>query len=458
MNKRKILTTLICSLLLTATVLASCENGAGKGTQTGESTTETTASTTAEATTTTTQSTTQSTTAATTTGQTELAPIPQGLTAEVGETNQVISRLETPMTVEIYNGVTVDLQYQGWPSIGIGEDGKTIYAVSSLRTEHVDIFGAVAFTKSTDGGKTWEPMRIIIDTPLDDRDAGIIDLGNGHLMVTWFTHDASRYREGGSFADYRNRCTEEQLRAIDARLDTLTGEAAKSASFVAHSLDGGLTWGEPIAIPVTSPHGATLMQDGKSLVCIGTPKGTAGASLMGGHMWAYTSTDSGYTWTLLGGFAVPSSKFASACEPHIIQLRDGSFLAAFRFDQTLDNGTKVLGTALSRSEDGVLWEEPAALSQVYGSPPHLLELSNGIIVLSYGYRRTPTGTRARLSYDGGKTWGREIVLAVSDDHTYGDLGYPSTVELADGTLVTAYYQTVGKDEYRSFLYTTWKLK
>ena len=67
------------------------------------------------------------------------------------------------------------------------------------------------------------------------------------------------------------------------------------------------------------------------------------------------------------------------------------------------------------------------------------------------------GARGRISYDGGKTWSDEIVLCMADNSGIGDLGYPSTVELSNGTLVTAYYQRVGTDSYPSLLYTTWKL-
>ena len=78
----------------------------------------------------------------------------------------------------------------------------------------------------------------------------------------------------------------------------------------------------------------------------------------------------------------------------------------------------------------------------------------------------PCGNRVRLSYDGGKTWGKEIVLCASVTPKDNDMGYPSTIELDDGTLITAYYQPYsmadksanGKNElFCSFLYTRWTL-
>ena len=39
----------------------------------------------------------------------------------------------------------------------------------------------------------------------------------------------------------------------------------------------------------------------------------------------------------------------------------------------------------------------------------------------------------------------------------GDLGYPATVELSDGSLFTVYYQRVPGDRQDSILYTRWEL-
>lgn len=44
------------------------------------------------------------------------------------------------------------------------------------------------------------------------------------------------------------------------------------------------------------------------------------------------------------------------------------------------------------------------------------------------------------SKDGGQTWGPEAILW--DDAINTDCGYPRSVQLADGTIVTVYY-TVG---------------
>ncbi len=458
--KQRFFVSLVCLFLFASTILASCAGGGNGGTQTGE-TTVPTSGTTAGATQATTAETTQATTAATTSGTgdpqrpLELSPV-----IESENQNQVLARLDTPITVEIYNGVTRDLDYIGWPTICRGE-GNTLYAVGSVRTEHVDIYGAVGFTKSTDGGETWEPLRLIKDTPLDDRDSGVVYLGGGHLLVTWFTHHASLYREGKAYGGYRARSTPEQCKAVDARLDALTAEEQKDGSYVMHSYDGGKTWGEPMAVPVTAPHGPTLGQDGQTLYYAGIRKGDAGSKLTGNSVHVFKSLDWGHTWILIASVLNPMDAngnimpSADVSEPYIIQLQDGSFLLGLRYNPNF------MGVYLSRSANGVRWTPFEQIEGLEGSPPHLLQLQNGAIVLTYSYRvgGAQRGIRARISYDGGETWGREIIVEMKGTFSSNeDLGYPSTVELDDGTLITVYYQAYQRDYPASILYTKWRLE
>jgi len=60
-----------------------------------------------------------------------------------------------------------------------------------------------------------------------------------------------------------------------------------------------------------------------------------------------------------------------------------------------------------------------------------------------------------VSYDFGETWEEEY--AIDTNATDGDLGYPCTLEMEDGNLLTVYYQKVPGDEKTSLLYTKWKL-
>ena len=93
-----------------------------------------------------------------------------------------------------------------------------------------------------------------------------------------------------------------------------------------------------------------------------------------------------------------------------------------------------------RSRDGARsWQADAvpAPDLGEGNPPSLIRLKDGRLCLTYGYRAPPYGIRARLSGDGGRTWGAEVVLRA--DGGGRDLGYPRSVQRPDGKIVTVYY-------------------
>ena len=75
--------------------------------------------------------------------------------------------------------------------------------------------------------------------------------------------------------------------------------------------------------------------------------------------------------------------------------------------------------------------------------------------MSYGYRRPPYGNRARVSADNGRSWGEEISL--SEDGANGDLGYPSTVEMGDGVLLTVWYEASATTQLGVLRQAKWRL-
>ena len=106
-------------------------------------------------------------------------------------------------------------------------------------------------------------------------------------------------------------------------------------------------------------------------------------------------------------------------------------------------------------DGGKTWTTPEDMG-IKGSPPHLMKHSSGALVLTYTIRDERYGQRARLSYDGGKSWGDEIVLC--ENAKNWDSGYCSSVELNDGSIYTVYYQKYQDDNYCSLMYTKWNIK
>ena len=90
-------------------------------------------------------------------------------------------------------------------------------------------------------------------------------------------------------------------------------------------------------------------------------------------------------------------------------------------------------------DEGATWSE-AVPTGLWGYPPHLLVLSDGRVLCSYGYRRAPYGERACVSED-GVHWDPANEVVLRSDADSSDLGYPASLELEPGRILTVYYQS-----------------
>ena len=127
-------------------------------------------------------------------------------------------------------------------------------------------------------------------------------------------------------------------------------------------------------------------------------------------------------------------------EPHLLQLQSGRVIMMIRATTHPYNDQDpacVLWESYS-DDNGKTWVRPYATS-LWGFPPHLALLSDGRVLCTYGYRRPPYGQRACLSSD-GVNWSLREELILRDDAPNGDLGYPASIELEPGVILTVYYQ------------------
>lgn len=355
----------------------------------------------------------------------------------------------------VENGI---FRYQGWPSVCSDEQG-TLYAVSSsFRMEHVCPFGKTAMYKSFDNGKTWTPPIVINDTFLDDRDAGILYLGDGKLLITWFCHPTEIYLN-----DYRKDIIEncgELGKAALQRYAEYGPEQNKCGSFIRISEDYGVTWSKTIQLPVSAPHGPALCKNG-NILYLGKEmySDTMPCPEEQGSVCAFVSTDGGYSWKKQGECKIPDGYYRSNFhEPHCLEIENGKILGLIRAEgKNVPQGFTFFKTF--SSDYGKTWSKPEC-TDIPGSPPHLMKHSSGAVVCSYARRKDNYSIRAVISNDGGKTFGDEIVLDDSSDSS--DLGYPASVELKDGSILTVYYQhfkssEASNDSYCSILYTIWRI-
>ena len=357
------------------------------------------------------------------------------------------------MKTGIISRITENMfRYQGWPTVCRDENGVLYCASSGFRLGHICPFGKNVLYKSSDGGETWSSGTVINDTCLDDRDAGLLYVGKGRMILTYFSHPKEFYieRRGRILLNPYGKSESLCNGMVDA-LAELPPEKNTFGSFVKISDDYGNSWGPSIKVPVSSPHGPLALPDGR-LLYVG--KEFHSGCFEKEAVMCFESKDGGETWTYKSTIDVPEGLSKDNFhEPHACVLPDGKILCGIRGQGNgVDFGFTVY-TCVS-DDAGETWTVPQATG-ICGSPPHFLVHSSGAVVLVYGRRSAPCGERARISCDGGITFGEEIVLG--DETDTWDLGYPSSVELDDGSVFTAYYQHAPGDDYCSVLYTKWNI-
>lgn len=355
-------------------------------------------------------------------------------------------------------------RYIGWPGVTRAPNGELLAVFSGDRDAHICPYGKTQLIRSSDQGQTWSPPETITNSPLDDRDAGILALRDGALILRWFT---LHVHPEAAVAQWIPRDLRETWREHCDRITTedvatwapVGGEReveGPRGHWLRRSTDGGRTWSPPLRVAGSSPKAPIECADGR-LVLIGTDgRDQPGRT---SRIVVEESKDCGCTWRVIARlpmFFDDSNVFL--CEPHLVEVEAGRLTAMARCEP-LDQRDGFDCSYLHQCDSGdggktwTAWRP----TPVWGKPPHLLRLRDGRLVLTYGHRRPPFGERACLSRDGGRTWDLDHELLLSHAPGPGsDLGYPVSVELDDGTILTVYYQNENKGEKPCLMATRWQ--
>ena len=345
-----------------------------------------------------------------------------------------------------------DGYYCGWPTLTRRSNGQLLVVWSGGREQHVCPFGRVDFMKSDDEGKTWSWPRTLLDGAIDDRDAGVLETANGSLLVTTFTSLAYvdyELKKAIRQKDSEQGWPKDRLQnwlAVHERLNEKQRQD-ELGQWMIRSTDGGITWSERYPSIVNSPHGPIQLSDGRQLyagVKLWDPSRTVGVC---------QSADDGQSWTWLAEIPTrPGDDAKNYHELHAVETGDGTIIVQIRNHNTADNRE----TLQCESKDGgKTWTIPHSIG-VWGLPSHLLRLSDGRLLMSYGHRRKPFGIQARLSQDSGESWSEP--LSIASDGVGGDLGYPSTVELSGGRLLTVWYERMKQSPKAVLRQAEWSIE
>ena len=316
--------------------------------------------------------------------------------------------------------------YFGWPTAVKQQDGTILVGASGYRIEHICPFGKAVVIRSVDNGETYSVPEAVIDTVLDDRDTGLTVFGESGLIVTSFNNSVEFQRKN-------MHRTDESLAYIETVSPDDEAEALGSNFRISH--DYGKTFGKIFKSPVTSPHGPVVLNDG-TVLWVGNVYETYN------QIEAHSiNTETGET-SFRGKIPLDTSSPINFNEPHIIQLPDGKIICHIRAEDDKDTYFSLYQSV--SYDNGRTWSElRQIISDTSGAPAHLFMHSSGILISTFSHREYPYGIRMICSQDGGESWSEEFTLY--ENLCSDDLGYPSTVELEDGSMITVFYARETED-------------
>lgn len=299
---------------------------------------------------------------------------------------------------------------------------------------HHDPRSRAVLVRSKDDGKTWGEKIVIYQDEDGTQDPSIMQLKDGTMLSNFFK--------------WRFRKNKEELGGFGQICDVSLlgfpegGWTADVGTYVVRSTDNGHSWNKspahfeiPCLKAVSTSAPALECNDKTILLPVYAQPVTSGP-----EKWAIApsfvmkSYDKGKAWTEPTLVAADPEGKVALEEPTLVQLKSGKTICMMRADS---GGGDYLRQAES-FDNGKTWTK-FWKTPIMGHPPHLLQLSDGRVLCTYGYRHQPFGIRACISKDEGKTWDLEHEIIIRDDGLHRDLGYPSSAELEPGKILTVYY-------------------
>jgi len=303
-----------------------------------------------------------------------------------------------------------------WPTAVLLQNGELV-VIARAGAPHAVTRGSsrLQLVRSGDGGKTWsEPEWVAASRPDQDlRDGWLTQLKDGTLILGF--HIYAFNSQGVPDMDHVNL-------------------------YLTHSKDRGHNWSIPFKVDISpyiwgNTHGRIVeLPSGMLLMHVTAAYTTAPgwANLFRPveerefQSYVFRSRDGGKTWG-------DRSLISNGNETSLLGLPSGKVLAAVR-------GISAVSIHQSLDE-GRTWRNLGVVTEFGELPGSLLRLQDGRILLSYGDRRTPFyGVQAILSRDEGQTWDRENRFQLVWDAPNTDCGYPTSIQLPDGRILTVFYQ------------------
>lgn len=308
----------------------------------------------------------------------------------------------------IYEG-----SYPGWPWVAAGKAGALFCVFREGTIHDYSPSGKVMFSRSTDQGRRWSRAETIVDAPeVDDRNAAIVELPDGSLLVTYNTYTSAR----------------------------------ESTAQSVRSTDGGKSWSAPAAIGIASTRtraGAVVLHDGSLLLPLYLAPGSGAI--------AARSTDNGRTWQ---GVRVPDADGFVGDEWDLLEIEPGRLIGILRNNQPASDGT--FWKTESR-DGGRSWAVPRATnvqSKRFPSPPQIVRHGQTVMLI-YADRRMVSVSAVRTTDPEFLRWDVDRRLPCyrynADESPISDASYPVSARLDDRRRIIVDYE-IRKDSHQISAY------
>ena len=290
------------------------------------------------------------------------------------------------------------------------------YVFCRTNAGHLGPFGRIT-TLISPNGIDWYREGYIHKENSDVRNPSVYIFPSGRLLVAAYKYNVYNKKRIASPAKL----------ASDENLELL----------LFTSYDKGKTWREVEnafdavydEIGRASPHGQMFAYNQQILMPVYNKQGT----------FLLSSADKGKNWKVFCKITKDTQ------EPSVVVIPNGELLAALRAGRNCPEGTV---SFISRYTDNK-WTPPVCVTEPMQHPACLTTLSNGQILLTYS-DRNPAQQRilVKLSSDNGQTWSQPVQISQTFQNC--DFGYPSTIELEEGVILTVFYKNPVKNPCFNF--------
>ncbi|MBS0010745.1 MAG: exo-alpha-sialidase [Bacteroidales bacterium] len=324
------------------------------------------------------------------------------------------------------------------------------YKRSKDLQEDIDI----GMSRSTDGGRTWEPVKIIMDMgEWGGRPENLNGIGDPCVL---YDHTAGTLWVA---ALWMSGLTPDDMLWWSSQPGMSPKETGQF--MLTKSTDDGLTWSEPINITeqikdpawqlmLQGPGKGITMDDG-TLVFPAQFKADIGKKAIDGGQYTCHSTiiysrDGGETWHTAEG-AKPNTT-----EAQVVQLANGDLMLNMRDDRNRQVKDETNGRAVATTADmGRTWTIHPSSNSALPEPNCMASLiaadlqfggeeKQGLFFSNPDNRLTRTNMTIKASLDGGLTWPEEYQVELNEEQGFGY----SCMTMIDSARIGILYEGIGE--------------